>query len=123
MTDRTLRNLEALTEFAFDGFPGVYLRKDAVMRAIYAAEQPAPELCDVCGGHGMAGHPDSGQLCSRCHGSGGIKPAPDAVAEAPTDGQLVSACLSYNHGYGLMDPEQRDKQREIRCALGLEDHP
>lgn len=37
------------------------------------------------------------------------KPAPDAVAEAPTDGQLVSACLSYNHGYGLMDPEQRDK--------------
>lgn len=35
--------------------------------------------------------------------------APDAVAEAPTDGQLVSACLSYNHGYGLMDPEQRDK--------------
>ena len=37
------------------------------------------------------------------------QPAPDAVAEAPTDGQLVSACLSYNHGYGLMDPEQRNK--------------
>lgn len=30
------------------------------------------------------------------------------MAEAPTDGQLVSACLSYDHGYGLMDPPSRD---------------
>lgn len=36
-----------------------------------------------------------------------ITPAP--MPEEPTVEQLVDACLSYNHGYGLMDPEERDK--------------
>lgn len=34
---------------------------------------------------------------------------PARMSEEPTEGELVSACLSYNHGYGLMNPEQRDK--------------
>lgn len=44
--------------------------------------QPAPELCDVCGGHGMAGHPDSGAVCYRCNGTGAAQPAPVDVSEA-----------------------------------------
>ena len=51
----------------------------ARLRAIldaHTAEQPAPELCDVCGGHGMAGHPDSGAVCHRCNGTGAAQPAP-----------------------------------------------
>ena len=62
----------------------------------HTAEQPALELCDVCGGHGMAGHPDSGYLCSRCHGSGGIKPAPDVVAEAAKLADDIEHALTHN---------------------------
>lgn len=72
--------LARLTE-ANDTLGGHLATALSKLLAAEAAAQPAPELCDVCGGHGMAGHPDSGAICLRCNGSGGIKPAPDAVAE------------------------------------------
>lgn len=31
------------------------------------------------------------------------------MPDEPNDDHLVSACLSFNHGYGLMDPEERDQ--------------
>lgn len=60
----------------------VWKRDILVILDAHTAAQPAPDLCDVCGGHGMAGHPDSGAVCIPCNGTGGVKPAPDAVAEA-----------------------------------------
>lgn len=40
------------------------------------------EPCGKCMGSGYGGHPDSGALCTDCHGKGGIirRPAPDAQA-------------------------------------------
>lgn len=85
MTERTLREkINDLME-VYDHTGGTaFVVKEHVLALLdaHTAAQPAPELCDVCGGHGMAGHPDSGAICLRCNGSGGIKPSPDAVTEA-----------------------------------------
>ena len=91
MTERTLRDRIAalLVHPTRDQDDMIYnLAIGDALAALdaHTAAQPASELCDVCGGHGMAGHPDSGYLCCRCHGSGGIKPAPDAVADAAWSG-------------------------------------
>lgn len=52
-------------------------------RADLAAVQPAqvPETCGKCMGSGYGGHPDSGQLCADCNGSGGVEPQPDQTVE------------------------------------------
>ena len=33
------------------------------------------------------------------------------LGEVPTDAQIASACLSYDHSFGLMDQERRDRLR------------
>ena len=94
MTDTLREKIAALTSYdqclkrplamveATDG-DGNWIDRRHVLALLDAhTAEPAPELCDVCGGHGMAGHPDSGAVCIPCNGTGGVKPAPDAVAEA-----------------------------------------
>jgi hypothetical protein len=46
-------------------------------------DAPAPdvelETCGNCMGSGYGGHPDSGAVCFKCDGSGGVAPAPAGV--------------------------------------------
>lgn len=39
------------------------------------------EMCDKCSGSGYGGHPDSGYLCSKCRGAGGVAEQPMLTAE------------------------------------------
>jgi len=103
-------------------------------RADIAAVQPAQvlETCGKCMGSGYGGHPDSGQLCADCNGSGGVEPQPDPRDEviarlveennwqikaraqhwlrrtisAPEDAAVEEICEKYGYG-AVMDAASR----------------
>lgn len=54
------------------------------------------ETCDQCMGSGYGGHPDNGQTCYRCGGSGGVTDMADSIRadrEAGTPGPWMAAEL------------------------------
>lgn len=101
-----------LEQAVIDKFNATSEKNDLVTRI--AAAQPAPELCDVCGGHGMAGHPDSGTVCSRCNGTGGVKPIssmrsndkPKFDSCRPENYASGTQCASCGRTWGEDGPEE-----------------
>ena len=88
-------------------------------RADIAAVQPAQvlETCGKCMGSGYGGHPDSGQLCADCNGSGGGEQQPDPRDEVIA--RLVEAATHLCDGIATMLPPlgQSDRVLNLRAAI------
>lgn len=106
--------------------PDAQVIEDARLGQEWDADDVEP--CGKCMGSGYGGHPDSGALCTDCHGKGGIirKPAPDAAAIREATARLHK--LAYwldTDAEVLADMDQRDLsdhqhiQAEVNAILAL----
>jgi len=74
-----------------------------------ASVYPAPEweICEVCRGTGIAGHPDSGNTCCLCDGSGAVDPQPAVTDRQALVGAIRAArCEWANDGDSESCPDQ-----------------
>jgi len=73
------------------------------------------ETCGKCMGSGYGGHPDSGQLCADCNGSGGVEPQPDPRDEVIA--RLVGALEQFLIEYDEVDLAVPEPQSLISAVM------
>lgn len=79
---------------------------------------PDLQTCPQCEGTGCANHPDSGDICSLCGGSGGVLADARVIAAAP---EMLDALRSakeelYQIAHSSCDPDSPDAMDSAACA-------